>query len=211
MTQGALSVVLLVGSGLFVRSLNNVLAIPLGYDARRVLEIYPDFRGALDSAAESSIRRRLLGEAERIPGVVAAARVNGRLFGTSTATLRVPGIDSVERLGRFNFQVTSPGYFTVMQTRILKGRGFDATDQPGAYAAVITDEFERVHFDADGLGKRFILNGDEHTVQGTVKGFIPLRNRRAGKFTHIGEGMTEYTLDGTRVGYGLSEYLDQVE
>jgi predicted permease len=127
-TQGALSVVLLVGSGLFVRSLNNVLAIPLGYDARRVLEIYPDFRGALDSAAESSIRRRLLGEAERIPGVVAAARVNGRLFGTSTTTLRVPGIDSVERLGRFNFQVTSPGYFTVMQTRILKGRGFAATD-----------------------------------------------------------------------------------
>jgi hypothetical protein len=63
-----------------------------------------------------------------------------------------------------------------------------------------------------GLTARIKLsNGDEHTVQGTVKGFIPLRNRRAGKFTHIGEGMTEYTLDGTRVGYGLSEYLDQVE
>lgn len=52
-------------------------------------------------------------------------------------------------------------------------------------------------------------NGDEHTVEGVVKGFIPLRNRRAGMFTHIGEGMTEYTLDGERVGYGLSEYLDQ--
>jgi hypothetical protein len=30
-------------------------------------------------------------------------------------------------------------------------------------------------------------------------------------FTHIGEGMTEYTLDGKHVGYGLSEYLDQAE
>jgi hypothetical protein len=40
-------------------------------------------------------------------------------------------------------------------------------------------------------------------------GFIPLRNRRAGTNTHVGEGMTEYTLDGERVGYGLSEYLDQ--
>jgi hypothetical protein len=48
-------------------------------------------------------------------------------------------------------------------------------------------------------------------VEGEVKGFIPLRNRRAGMFTHIGEGMTEYTLDGQRKGYGLSEYLDQVE
>jgi hypothetical protein len=55
-----------------------------------------------------------------------------------------------------------------------------------------------------------LANGEEHTVEGRVKGFIPLRNRRAGRFTHIGEGMTEYVLDGgARVGYGLSEYLDQ--
>ena len=40
-------------------------------------------------------------------------------------------------------------------------------------------------------------------------GYIPLRNRRSGKNTHVGEGMTEYTLDGDRKGYGLSEYLNQ--
>ena len=56
-----------------------------------------------------------------------------------------------------------------------------------------------------------LANGETHTVDGVVKGFIPLRNRRSGMFTHIGEGMTEYTLDGTRKGYGLSEYLDQAE
>jgi hypothetical protein len=56
-----------------------------------------------------------------------------------------------------------------------------------------------------------LSNGDTHTVEGRVKGFIPLRNRRAGMFTHIGEGMTEYILDGDRTGYGLSEYLDQSE
>ena len=53
-----------------------------------------------------------------------------------------------------------------------------------------------------------LANGDVHTVEGKVKGFIPLRNRRSQVITHIGEGMTEYTLDGTRTGYGLSEYLD---
>ena len=37
------------------------------------------------------------------------------------------------------------------------------------------------------------------------------RNRRSDTNTHIGEGMTRYTLDGERVGYGLSEYLDQPE
>jgi len=53
-------------------------------------------------------------------------------------------------------------------------------------------------------------DGTKHRVEGTVRGFIPLRNRRAGHLTHIGEGMTEYLLDGQRVGYGLSEYLDQL-
>jgi hypothetical protein len=56
-----------------------------------------------------------------------------------------------------------------------------------------------------------LANGEVHRLEGTVRGFIPLRNRRAGKYTHIGEGMTEYLLDGERKGYGLSEYLDQVE
>lgn len=55
-----------------------------------------------------------------------------------------------------------------------------------------------------------LANGEEHEVVGRVRGFIPLRNRRAGHLTHIGEGMTEYVLDGERVGYGLSEYLDQL-
>jgi hypothetical protein len=39
--------------------------------------------------------------------------------------------------------------------------------------------------------------------------FIPLRNRREGMTTHVGEGMTEFRC-GDHVGYGLSEYLDQV-
>jgi hypothetical protein len=61
-----------------------------------------------------------------------------------------------------------------------------------------------------GLRARVTLeNGAKHTIEGKVRGFIPLRNRRAGMNTHIGEGMTEYVLDGDRVGYGLSEYLDQ--
>lgn len=47
------------------------------------------------------------------------------------------------------------------------------------------------------------------TLLGTVKGFIPLRNRRQGMVTHIGEAMTEYRL-GDAIGYGMSEYLDQV-
>jgi hypothetical protein len=54
-------------------------------------------------------------------------------------------------------------------------------------------------------------DGRNRLLEGKVMGFIPLRNRRGGTNTHIGEGMTKYTLDGERLGYGLSEYLDQPE
>jgi putative ABC transport system permease protein len=153
--QGALSVVLLVGAALFVQSLDNVMRIPLGYDASTVLEVYSDFRGLeLDSASRVTIRRRLLAEAERIPGVEAAARVNDRLFGTSIASLRVPGIDSVEQLGSFNRQLTTPGYFRVMRTRILRGRGLTAQDGEGAPpVAVVSAAMARVLWPGqDALG-----------------------------------------------------------
>jgi hypothetical protein len=52
-------------------------------------------------------------------------------------------------------------------------------------------------------------SGENVTLEGDVKGFIPLRNRREGMVTHIGEGMTEFRCLG-RTGLGISEYLDQI-
>jgi hypothetical protein len=52
-------------------------------------------------------------------------------------------------------------------------------------------------------------SGEKVALEGDVKGFIPLRNRREGMVTHIGEGMTEYRCLG-RTGLGISEYLDQI-
>lgn len=53
-------------------------------------------------------------------------------------------------------------------------------------------------------------SGETIVLEGAVKSYIPLRNRRQGHVTHIGEGMTEYRL-GDRVALGISEYLDQVQ
>jgi len=79
----------------------------------------------------------------------------------------------------------------------------------------VTDLELRTEYEGDSSFHRRLVadvtleNGDRHQVVGEVKGYIPLRNRRSEQITYIGEGMTEYTLDGERVGYGLSEYLDQ--
>jgi hypothetical protein len=70
-------------------------------------------------------------------------------------------------------------------------------------------EDENVHHQRM-TAKLGLANGEELTLEGDVKGYIPLRNRRAGMVTHIGEGMTEYRLLG-KTALGISEYLDQVQ
>ncbi|MCC6242507.1 MAG: ABC transporter permease [Gemmatimonadaceae bacterium] len=130
--QVAFSVVLLVGAGLFVRSFAKVRAVPLGFDVRPVIEVTANLRGQDMSADQRiALRNRLLGAAQALPGVEAVTAVNSRLFGTNTGWLQVPGIDSVAALGRFSFQVTTPSYFDVMRTPIVRGRGFDDSDRLG--------------------------------------------------------------------------------
>jgi len=131
--QGALSVALLVGAGLFVRSQSNVRALPLGYDADRVLIAYPNTRGArLDSASRVELHRALVAAAASIPDVEASTFIDSRPFATTMALLYVDGIDTVQKLGRFDLQVTTPDYFRVMGTRILRGRAFNGEDRVGA-------------------------------------------------------------------------------
>ena len=154
--QSTLSVVLLVGAALFVRSFVNARSVPLGYDASRVIEVVPDFRGSpMDSATAPVVRRKLLAAVQAISGVIAAAPVNSRLFGTNTAALRVDGIDSVEALGRFNMQVSTPDYFRVMQIRIRRGRAFAESDRTGGpRVAVVSEAMARALWhDKDPLGQ----------------------------------------------------------
>lgn len=155
-SQVALSVVLLVGAALFVRSFDNARDTPLGYDARPVVEVQRDLRGlTLTPAVRKELNRQLIEAARAIPGVVDAAEANSGLFGTNTTDLRVPGIDSVGALGRFNFQVASSGYFNVMQTRVLRGRAFNDNDRVGTEpVALVSDAMAKVLWPGeDALGK----------------------------------------------------------
>jgi hypothetical protein len=130
--QGALSVVLLVGAGLFVRSLHNVRNV-LGYDADRLVAVELQMRGVtLDSAANVALRERLLAEAQSIPGVAhAARRITMPFWMTWNTDLHVAGIDSVSRLGEFSLNSVSPDYFATVGTRLLRG-GIIAQDVAGA-------------------------------------------------------------------------------
>ena len=140
--QAALSVVLLVGAGLFVRSLQRVRALRLGYDVDPVLLVMSHKRGVLlDTASGMALERRLVDAARTLPGVVGASVVSSVPFwGFEGHALYVPGVDSVDLLGNFDMQTVSAGYFTVVGTRILRGRSFDERDHWGAGAVIIVSE-----------------------------------------------------------------------
>ncbi len=140
--QASLSVVLLVGAGLFVRSLQNVRGLRLGYDVDPVLYIYPNMRGAeVDDDARAALRRRLVEAARTIPGVeTAALGLTVPFWDTWTADLFVAGIDSVRRLGEFTLQSVSPEYFATVGTRIVRGRGITAEDRKSAPRVVVVSE-----------------------------------------------------------------------
>lgn len=140
--QGALTVVLLIGAALFSRSLAQVRAMPMGYDAERVLRVNRIERGASPTFAERvALRKALLAAARSIPEVKAAAWVSSTPFiSTSSTGLYIQGIDSVAALGEFSYQATTADYFTVMGTRILRGRGLEERDRGDAQHVVVISE-----------------------------------------------------------------------
>jgi putative ABC transport system permease protein len=140
--QAALSVMLLVGAGLFVRSLRNVRTLDLGYDPERVVFVSAEMRGIrLPNAELAALKRRLVERARELPGVENAGRTLTVPFMiNSTEDLFVPGIDSVSRLGDFYLHAVSEGYFETIGTRILRGRGIIEADREGAPLSIVVSQ-----------------------------------------------------------------------
>ncbi|HKH94274.1 MAG TPA: ABC transporter permease, partial [Gemmatimonadaceae bacterium] len=144
--QGALSAALLVGAGLFVRSLQNVDGLRLGYDTEPVLLVEANMRGVtLDSARTVALRHRLLDAAKTIPGVESASlQTSVPFFSIRAGQLFVEGIDSVSRIGRFYFNAVSAEHFATVGTRLLRGRGITSDDAPtGPRVMVVSDAMAR--------------------------------------------------------------------
>jgi predicted permease len=163
-TQGALSMALLVGAGLFVKSVQHVGDARIGYDADRVLIVRRNLRN-VDMSDSDQVRlgRRLLETAQSLPGVERAAWVSSLpLLTTSTAGFSVAGVDSVTRLGEFSYQTGTADYFLAMGTRIRRGRGFTRDDRATSPRIVVVSEsMARVLWPGvDALGKCMRFGSD---------------------------------------------------
>lgn len=140
--QAALSVVLLVGAGLFVRSLHNVQSIRMGFDSDQIAWLEPNMRDVtLEPAREAALMDEMQRAAREVPGVQqAATAAMVPLVSNWEEPLFVAGIDSVNKRGSFLLQVVSPEYFQTMGTRIVRGRALAESDKVGTEPVMVVSQ-----------------------------------------------------------------------
>jgi putative ABC transport system permease protein len=163
--QVSLAFVLLVGSGLLVRSLWRIFAVGPGFDAEHVLTLHVFWPGAPANSAEEKKRNSLYGDLmnrlRTLPGVTSVAATSNVLF--PSEMYKVPFLiegQPAEPPGQRPFLPhgeATPDYFRAMGMPLLRGRVFtDADTVENAPPAIIVDETmaKRYWPNQDPLGKR---------------------------------------------------------
>jgi putative ABC transport system permease protein len=173
-SQIALSLVLLTGGLLFVRTFRNLLTEDAGFAQDHLLVVDVDFSPLkLPPASQMAYRQALLARMQSIPGVTSAAE-----------TLVVPlnhsgwddNIDIPNGPQREDVMLSrvSPGYFRTLETPLLAGRDFNQTDIPNSpRVAIVNEAFTRKFLGgANALGKVFTDSGkpdQTYQIVGLVK------------------------------------------
>jgi putative ABC transport system permease protein len=158
--QVALSLVLVVGALLFVRTLRNLVTLDAGFAPEHLAIARLDFRRSGES--EDGLRSRLGGLLDRlrhVPGVMEAAQVRNVPVSGSFSDRNII-IDGVKRSEVVNYNAVSDRYFATMGTALLAGRDFDRHDSEASpRVAIVTESFARLFFGgANPLGRTFQID-----------------------------------------------------
>jgi putative ABC transport system permease protein len=184
--QVTLTTVLLVGAGLFLRSLSAVQELDLGLDLDRTLVVEADLeRAGIAESRLPGLREAMLAQAAATPGVAHAALSEGGPFSHGAGTgVRVPGLDSVvrpsRRLGPYYFAVT-PEYFAAMGTAVIAGRAFSERDRAGAApVAIVNRTMARLLWPGQAaIGRCFYMESDSTGPCREVVGVVEDSRRRS--------------------------------
>src|SRR6266568_3238699 len=141
----ALSVILLVGAGLLLRSFLRLTEVDLGFDPNGLLiaTIERPLTAAFDSQQHSAFFQASLERIRNLPGVKDAALTQRYPLGphhNATMMLHVQGAENFRPPQPISVTEISPDYFHVMRIRLLKGRTFSDRDVAGAQGAAIINE-----------------------------------------------------------------------
>ena len=148
--QVALSLVLVVAAGLFVRTFGRLATMPLGFDADRVLVVTVDTaRAGIAPADRLAFYHRLVAAAAAVPGVAhAAGSTSTPLSAGLPQGVTVPSAPSIPEPERMALTtVVTPDWFPAYGTAIRDGRDFDQSDTAaGAPVVIVNEAFARRFF-----------------------------------------------------------------
>jgi putative ABC transport system permease protein len=169
----ALSLVLLVGAGLLIRTMANLLSADPGFDPRRMLaaEIWITGSGNDSTAQIAGFYDRLVGNLEAVPGVQAAAVVESGLPLEWGGNLPV-AVDGEYLQETIDYRTVTPGFFRTLGIPLVQGRSVAASDAAGSeQVAVVNATFAR-RFLSGGptLGCKVTVGGrnDASSARGVV-------------------------------------------
>lgn len=174
-TQVALSLILLIGAGLFARSLYNIKNINPGFPTNHLISfsIQPTLNG-YDQARTRTLLRNLQSEISRLPGVRAVSMANiGILSGDNEmSTISVLGYHAKPDEDMVTgASYVGPGYFSTIGIPLLLGRDF--TDGDGATApkvTVVNEALAKYFFGSESpIGRRIKIRDDVREIVGVVK------------------------------------------
>ncbi len=173
--QVALSMVLLVGAGLFLRSLANAGSMKPGFDPQNVLVATIDLEPSGYKRADGlALFARLLDRVKATPGaeaVTLASRVPLSTFNRSSTTITVDGYSprEGERMD-VSLDAVGPDYFRTLRIPILSGRDLSADDLDGRPLVAIVNDAMAGRFwpGGDALGRTFVRGRRRYTVVGVA-------------------------------------------
>jgi predicted permease len=176
-SQIAVSLLLLIGATLFLRTLDNLLAVDIGFETSRLLSfsIDPSLNG-YDPPKVKQFTKTLLERLNAAPGVEGAGLAGIRLLeGNQWSTsMSVEGYQPKPDESQTQWANNiSPGYFRTMGIPILAGRDFTERDEltvapppgsPDFRVAIVNERFARHYFgDANPVGRRIGFGADPGT------------------------------------------------
>ena len=192
-SQVALSLMLLICAGLFIRSTRNVQEMNPGFESKRIMLASVDVGlHGYDEAKGRSFFKQIVDRVKSLPGVVAAS-IAGPLpldAYSNGATLSVEGYVpryENERLS-VSYSIVGHDYFQAMNTAIVEGRSFTEHDDQNAPGVVIVNETMARRFwpSESPIGKRLQLGGAKNPYREVVG------VAKDGKYFLLGEPPTEY-------------------
>jgi predicted permease len=170
-TQVALSLLLLVGAGLFIRTLNNLQRINLGFNQANLLvfSLKPEQSGYKDEKLVE-FYQELFARLDNLPGVRAATFGKVPLIAADNWSndFRLPGETDATAAERSTMrQMVRENYLATLEIPLLQGRGFTAQDDERApKVALVSQTFARQFFpNEDVLGKHVTFIGSKSEIE----------------------------------------------